>query len=228
MIEQVTLPDGTDAFVLPLLRTDRATLAAEFETLAPESQRRRFLAPMRHLSEAMLEHLVDDVDGIDHVALVLCVQTSPGVYDPVALARIVRYGDVRDAADLAVTVKDDWQGRGIATVLLEALMRQRPAGVDRIVTEVFKANPASLRMLRHLGRATEEDLGSGVCGVVVELTPVSEADGHHVQVPAPAPVGAGSGSGTGTGTGTRPTPLLRDPAHRHALRTRDQVCPWFR
>ena len=116
MIEQVTLRDGTDAFVVPLERTDRAALVAEFETLSPESQRRRFLAPVRHLSDAMLDHLVDDVDGVDHIALVLCAETSPGVYDPIALARLVRYADVTDAADLAVTVKDEWQGRGVATV----------------------------------------------------------------------------------------------------------------
>ena len=126
MIEQVTLRDGTDAFVVPLERTDRAALVAEFETLSPESQRRRFLAPVRHLSDAMLDHLVDDVDGVDHIALVLCAETSPDVYDPVALARMVRYADVTDAADLAVTVKDEWQGRGVATVLLEVLMRRRP------------------------------------------------------------------------------------------------------
>lgn len=214
MIEEVRLPDGTDAFVLPLERTDRAALVAEFETLAPESRRRRFLAPVMHLSDSMLERLVDDVDGIDHVALVLCAETSPDVYDPVALARMVRYDDVPDAADLAVTVKDDWQGRGVATALLEVLMRNRPAGVDRIVTEVFESNPASLKMLRHLGRATEEDLGLGVCGVVVELQPLVSG----ATAPA-APVLAG--------VGDRRAPLLHDPVHRHALRTRDQVCPWF-
>lgn len=214
MIEQVRLRDGTDAFVIPLQRTDRAALAAEFETLAPESRRRRFLAPVMHLSEAMLEHLVDDVDGIDHVALVLCVETSPDVYDPVALARIVRYEDAPEAADLAVTVKDDWQGRGVATVLLEVLMRHRPAGVRRIVTEVYKDNPASLRMLRRLGPSTETDVGAGVCGVSVELEPAS-------------PVLAPSSAATAA-AGNRRAPLLSDPAHRHALRTRDQVCPWLR
>lgn len=217
MIEQVRLPDGTDAFVLPLQRTDKATLVAEFEKLAPESRRRRFLAPIMHLSDSMLEHLVDDVDGIDHVALVLCAETAPDVYDPVALARMVRYEDVPDAADLAVTVKDEWQGRGVATVLLEVLMRRRPVGVDRIVTEVFKANPASLKMLRHLGRASEEDLGLGVCGVVVELQPLGGAGAPRAQVLAPASARAGDRRG----------PLFRDPAHRHSLRTRDQVCPWF-
>ncbi len=211
MIEEVRLRDGTDAIVVPLMRTDRATLAAEFETLSPESQRRRFLAPVHHLSDEMLAHLVDDVDGVDHVALVLCVETAPATYDPVALARIVRYADVPDAADLAVTVKDAWQGRGVATVLLEVLMRHRPPGVQRIVTEVFKDNPASLGMLRRLGPVTEQDNGFGVYGVVVEL----DAAGGRTTAEV-------------TPRDDRRSPLLQDSAHRHALRTRDQVCPWFR
>ena len=48
-----------------------AALVAEFETLAPESRRRRFLAPVMHLSDSMLERLVDDVDGIDHVGVLV-------------------------------------------------------------------------------------------------------------------------------------------------------------
>ena len=217
MIEQVTLRDGTDAFVVPLERTDRAALAAEFETLSPESQRRRFLAPVAHLSDTMLDHLVDDVDGVDHIALVLCAETRPGVYDPVALARMVRYADVTDAADLAVTVKDAWQGRGVATVLLEVLVRRRPPGVGRIVTEVLQDNPASLGMLRRLGAVSLEDEGNGVYGVVVELEPLAAA-GAPVATPSPAPAGRGGG---------RPPPLLHDPRHRDELRTRDQLCPWF-
>jgi RimJ/RimL family protein N-acetyltransferase len=209
MIEQVRLRDGTDAFVLPLQRTDKAALAAEFETLAPESRRRRFLAPMAHLSDTMLEHLVDDVDGIDHVALVLFVETSPDRYDPVALGRMVRYADVPDAADLAVTVKDAWQGRGVATALLEVLVRQRPVGVDRIVTEVFSDNQASVSMLCRLGDATVEHLGAGISEVIVHLPPLESS----AQAPARA--------------GGKPAPARHDPAHRHELRTRDQVCPWF-
>ena len=218
MIEQVALRDGTDAFVVPLERTDRAALVAEFETLSPESQRRRFLAPVRHLSDAMLDHLVDDVDGVDHIALVLCAETSPDVYDPVALARMVRYADVTDAADLAVTVKDEWQGRGVATVLLEVLMRRRPAGVDRIVTEVLQDNPASLGMLRRLGAVSLEDEGNGVYGVVVELEPAATPVGTRTAAPSPVPAGRAEG---------RPAPLLHDPRHRHDLHTRDQLCPWF-
>ncbi|MCW2834529.1 MAG: GCN5-related N-acetyltransferase [Nocardioides sp.] len=227
MIEQVRLRDGTNAFVLPLERTDKATLAAEYETLAPESQRRRFLAPVLHLTDSMLEHLVDDVDGIDHIALVLCVEASPGVYDPVALARMVRYVDVPDAADLAVTVKDEWQGCGVATTLLELLMRERPTGVDRIVTEVFSDNRASLAMLHRLGRTFVDDLGGGLTEVTVDLHPRTSRLPRKSAPPRdgadqdprermPAAVGV-----------TGVPALLRDPAHRHALRTRDKICPWF-
>lgn len=225
MIEQVRLRDGTDAFVLPLQRTDKETLAAEFETLTPESRRRRFLAPMMHLSDTMLEHLVDDVDGIDHVALVLCVETSPEVYDPVALARMVRYPDVPDAADLAVTVKDAWQGRGVATALLEVLVRGRPVGVDRIVTEVFTKNRASLAMLCRLGRVSEEPLGSGVSEVVVDLA-LPETSSSLPQSVDTHPETRASAL-TSAGAVEKGTPPRRDHARRHALRTRDQVCPWF-
>lgn len=217
MIEQVSLRDGTDAFVVPLERTDRATLAAEFESLSSESRRSRFLAPVRHLSDAMLDHLVDDVDGVDHIALVLCAETSPDVYDPVALARMVRYEDAPDAADLAVTVKDEWQGRGVATALLEVLVRSRPVGVHRIVTEVLQDNPASLGMLRRLGPVELQDEGNGVYGVVVGLEPQPPVGGP-VRTSSPVRVARRGG---------RPAPLLHEPRHRHELRTRDQVCPWF-
>ena len=35
-----------------------------------------------------------------------------------------RTADPADAADLAVNVKDEWQGRGVATALLEVLVEK--------------------------------------------------------------------------------------------------------
>ena len=136
--------------------------------------------------------------------------------------------DVPDAADLAVTVKDEWQGRGVATVLLEVLMRGRPSGVGRIVTEVFSDNRASRKMLHRLGPTTVKDSGCGVSEFAVELRPCgSEAP----RLSAPLGNGADHNSRqrglAPAGVVAGVPPLLRDPTHRHALRTRDQVCPWF-
>lgn len=239
MLEQVKLRDGTNALVVALERTDKATLAAEYEKLSPETKRLRFLAPVMHLSDSLLAHLVDDVDGVNHVALVLCAETEPDVFDPVGLARIVRYNDVPDAADLAVTVKDEWHGRGVATALLEVLMVHRPVGVERIITEVFNDNPASLAMLRRLGPVHVLDTGSGVSEVDVELGPVGAPavlggpeGAVAVEVPAAAITGIEAGTEPGvavdTGRGLRRHPRpARDPQRRHALRTRDSLCPWL-
>lgn len=223
MLEQVQLRDGTQAWVTQLRRDDRERLASGFAELSEETRRLRFLSPMKQLSEAMLDHLVNDVDGIDHVALVLVAEVEPDVFDPVALARMVRYEDVAEAADVAVTVKDSWQGRGIASALLDVLVRHRPEGVVRLVTEVQNDNAASLAMLRRLGPTEVESNGHGAYDVEVLLTAAT--------VSPDAESAPGDASADGTVTPTAPTvPLVRpkqDRRRRESLHTRDLLCPWL-
>lgn len=205
MAEQVTLRDGTPGWVWPLLPTDRATLIREFEALSPESRRRRFLQPVLHLSDAMLTHLVDEVDGIDHVALVMMAEVGDDLV-PAGVARCVRYPQEPAAADVAVTVKDDWQGRGVASALLEVLMRERPVGVSHLLTAVAADNPASLAMLRRLGPVRTYDTTMGAFDVEVDLVPIG--------VPL-TPLDAA-------------THEVVHHAERRRFRSRDMVCPWLR
>ena len=165
----VHLRDGTDAFVVPLLPANRQALRQEYKHLSAETRFDRFLAAVPELTDTMLDHLVDEVDGADHVALVLLVITPDGTELPLGLARIIRYPDDPTAADVAVTVVDDWHGRGVATALLEVLMRHRPKGVERIVTVINASNRASLAMLRRLGEVEVRQPESGVQLVVVDL-----------------------------------------------------------
>lgn len=204
MIDEIQLRDGTAAMVWPLLKSDRAKLVEEFEKLSTESRHQRFLSPVAHLSESMLRHLVDDVDGVDHVALVLVAEVEDGVFDPLAIARMVRYDDMPDAADLAVTVRDDWQGRGVASALLDVLVRHRPPGVTHVLTEVAVDNPASLAMLRRLGHTQVEQSGPSSYDVEVDLDDI----GPHER--------------------TDPTsePAARAERREH-LQTRDLLCSWL-
>jgi GNAT superfamily N-acetyltransferase len=207
MAERIHLKDGTPGWVWPLLPTDRNALVQEFERLSPESRRRRFLGPVAHLSDAMLKHLVDEVDGIDHVALVLMAEVGEDIV-PTGIARCVRYPHEPEAADVAVTVKDDWQGRGVATALLKVLIKKRPKGVTHLLTEVAADNPASLAMLRHLGPTRTYDTGMGILDVEVDLVPT----GRSIAVEEPT---------------ERLHEVLADPS-RERLRARDLVCPWLR
>jgi RimJ/RimL family protein N-acetyltransferase len=168
-LTQVRLRDGTEAFVVPLLPANREALRQEYEHLSAETRFDRFLSVVPELTDTMLDHLVDEVDGVDHVALVLLVLTSDGTELPLGLARIIRYPDDPTIADIAVTVVDDWHGRGVATALLEVLIRHRPQGVERIVTVLSASNRASLAMLRRLGEVVVSPPESGVQLVVVDL-----------------------------------------------------------
>jgi RimJ/RimL family protein N-acetyltransferase len=176
----VRLRDGTDGVVVPLLRANREALRREYAHLSSETQFHRFLAAVPELSETMLDHLVDEVDEVDHVAVVLLGLPPDGTEVPMGLARMIRYPDDPTAADLGVTVADEWQGRGVATALLEVLVRNRPAGVERIVTVVSVDNPASIAMLRRLGEVKVTPTGVGTLEVVVDLEPRPDR-------PAPAP-----------------------------------------
>lgn len=171
----VHLRDGTEVVVVPLLPADREALQQAYEHLSPETRFKRFLSAVSELSDTMLDQLVDDVDGVDHVALVLLVLSEDGTELPLGLARIIRFPDDPTAADVAVTVVDDWQGRGVATALLEVLMRQRPEGVERIVTVVSASNSASLAMLRRLGEVEVSQPESGTRRVVVVLPGVADS-----------------------------------------------------
>lgn len=166
---EVLLRDGSPGVIWPLLPSDREALAQGYEQLDPASKFQRFLSATPRLTQPMLEYLVDDVDGIDHVALVLFVFDEEWVGQPAGVARIVRYPDDETAADVAVTVSPDFRGRGAASALLRELLVQRPSGVVRLVTQVSADNAPSLAMLERLGRTTVTRAGGNVLSVVVEL-----------------------------------------------------------
>lgn len=181
MAEEVVLRDGTPAVAWPLLATDRAALRDGFASLSPDSRYRRFLSGVPRLSESALRVLVDAVDRpdpddptpgpVDHVAFVLVALPPDGEEEAVGVARLVRYPERPDTADVAVTVLDAWQGRGAATALLRVLLGHRPPGTTRLVTQVATGNAASVAMLARLGRLTSRPAGSGVAEVTVELPP---------------------------------------------------------
>src|SRR4051812_47699518 len=91
---------------------DRALVAEGFESLSPATVIARFLGPVK--ARLSLFAWVDELDGHDRIAL---GATHADTGEPLGLARFVRVGE--DGAELAVTVVDGWQGRGVGTALLE-------------------------------------------------------------------------------------------------------------
>jgi RimJ/RimL family protein N-acetyltransferase len=147
----LALPDGTPVRMRGLVGADRQTLQDMYAAWSQVSRRGRFLAAPPRLTELTLDHLVDAVDQVDHVAIVLLAPAGQPDEAPVAVGRMIRYVDDPATADIGLAVADEWQGKGVGSTLARALVAHRPVGVTRLVTLVATDNRASLATLAGLG-----------------------------------------------------------------------------
>jgi len=159
------LRDGARVILRPIAPQDKPLLAASFERLSEESRYRRFFTPKNELSEAELDYLVN-VDHSDHEAI---IAIDPSSGQALGVARYVRATDDAEAAEVAVTVADDWQGRGLGRALLDRLTyRARQEGVRRFTALVQSDNRPSLALLAG-GGDTRRGLDTGDVKLVIEL-----------------------------------------------------------
>lgn len=139
------LHDGTELQVRVIEPDDKGAIAAGFDRMSPESRYRRFFSPLNRLSDADLRYLTE-VDHHDHEAV---VAISPDG-EPVGVARYVR-GPDPSSAEVAVTVVDEWQGKGAATLLLELLVkRARAEGIERFVAVILEENEGAIELFKNL------------------------------------------------------------------------------
>ena len=133
--------------VRPIDGRDRDAFSAWFGRLSDESRRRRFLGPKPRLSARELTYLTE-VDHVSHTAL---VALSPSG----ALIGEARYATSQPGdriADFAVTVADDWQGRGVGTRLAARLIESaRANGMTRLTAMTLWDNTAAIALLHRLG-----------------------------------------------------------------------------
>jgi protein lysine acetyltransferase len=163
------LPDGAPVLIRPIRADDKRMLTDGLRRLSDESVHRRFLTPKRSFSRAELRYLTE-VDGRDHVALVAEHPSGP-VRRLIAVARFVRLLDDPNAAEVAITVGDDWQGRGLGSVLSEQLAAEaRRLGIRRFTATMAANNvPAHRLMARLTDHLEQHHVGSGVDELVLDI-----------------------------------------------------------
>ncbi len=165
-----TLRDGSTVLIRQVRGTDAPLLADGFARLSARSRQLRFLGPKKMLSAAELRYLTD-VDHHDHEAL---GALSPADGWGVGIARYIRDADDPRAAEIAVTIADDWQGRGLGSELLARLSdRGRQAGIGRFTATVSADNVAMPRLLWKMG-AELTGRSRGTVDYEVTLEPADE------------------------------------------------------
>jgi GNAT superfamily N-acetyltransferase len=171
----VTLRGGAVVELRPITPEDKTLLLGVFQRLSKESRYRRFSTSLRALSPAMLADLTE-VNHSDREAII-AIDPSSGA--ALGVARYVRLSDDPDAAEVAVAVVDDWQGRGLAPALLTELSgRALHAGISRFVALIQTDNRDALALFGGVGHDMPQLVGPNF-QLVVELQPGMEWSSKH-------------------------------------------------
>ena len=164
------LRTGEEIVVRELGADDRSLLKDAFEHLSAESRYKRFLAPITSLSDRELKYLTE-IDHRDHEALIACAADGT----PLGVARYVRDPVRTGDAEVAVAVVDEWQGRGVATALLEELVvHALDHGVTTFTALCLIANDEVIELLSGLGEEaikTSADSGTVELRIPLEAQP---------------------------------------------------------
>ncbi|HEX4685376.1 MAG TPA: GNAT family N-acetyltransferase [Nocardioides sp.] len=145
---------------------DADSLLEIFAGLGPRSREQRFLTPKTRLTGSELRRLTA-VDSRDHVAVLAVAATD---HRPVGVGRFVRDPHQPDSADVAVSVVDAWQRRGIGTLITNALARRAlDVGVRRFTLVMQWDNEAARCLAHHGARVTRLGAWSGAVELAVTL-----------------------------------------------------------
>jgi acetyl coenzyme A synthetase (ADP forming)-like protein len=164
-VSDVVLSDGGIVHLRPIRNEDADALLGLYTRLSDESLYLRFFSPVQAPTARQLEALTD-LDYDQRFALVAELGD-----DLVAVARFDRLTNGTDA-EVAFTVQDDQQGRGLGSILLEHLAAAaRELGVRRFVASTLAGNVKMLRVFRDAGFEVSRHLDGGTVEVSFPIDP---------------------------------------------------------
>ncbi len=172
---EVTLRDGSRAEVGPLSADDAHLLAQGLDELSEDSRFARFGSGLAGLSRSQLRYLTD-VDQVSHVAWGALIDDQPAG----AGRYIVGHGA---DAEMAITVVDRYQRRGLGRVLFDALVASaRAGGIEGLYFSIEPWNRTVVKMLS--GVDFQLDEGDGLLRGRIDLAsiPVSDREAEFVDL----------------------------------------------
>ena len=159
------LKDGYEVTIRAMRPDDKERLVEAFLHLQPQTIRTRFFYPKKILSENDLRWL-DEMGHGNHVGL---VATVPSGCEELIIGE-GSYAVLGRTAEVGFTVAEAWQGRGVATRLLQHLARiARDHGVAEFEAYVLHENTRMLAVFRGSGFPTTIQYADGLMHVTLAL-----------------------------------------------------------
>ena len=156
-IEDAVMRDGGTVRIRPIAPEDRDALQAMVRGMSHESSYQRFFRAKKELLPAELDHFTE-LDYEKRMAFVALLDSR--------LIGVGRYDTIEGeptTAEAAFAVADDYQQRGIGSLLLYRLTEYaRLNGIDAFVAHVLADNHVMLRVFRSAGYHVTRDLEDGI------------------------------------------------------------------
>lgn len=144
--------DGTAVRIRPINENDAPHFVEIFEHMSSESRYRRFLQSLDNPSETLVWREAERIAHMDprqQEGLIAFVDLPGRDNVPAGVARYVALEP--GIAEVAVSVRDDMQGKGIGTRLLQLLSEQASeSGIRKLVGTAQNGNEALWRVLDKL------------------------------------------------------------------------------
>lgn len=135
----------------PVLPSNKEQLSRSLKDLSSESIRNRFFGSKKEFSPSELEYLTN-LDGWDHYAIGIEERERP--YRGVAIARLVRSPVDPNAAEVAITVIDEFQGIGLGTLLIQLIaLAAYERKLERLTFTSLPQNNNMLKLIQKIGHA---------------------------------------------------------------------------
>ena len=149
------LNDGTEVLIRPIHARDVEIERRFIEALSPTSRRFRFLDTMRSPSEALLKQMTS-INAATDAAYVAVIDVD-GQEREIGVARFSVLPDLHDC-EFAVAVSDEWQKKGLATLLMRHLIETaRSRGIGKMHSSDAADNTAMREFAEHLHFKHERD-----------------------------------------------------------------------
>lgn len=142
---------GLTLAVRPATEADEPLLSAFFDAVSDEDRRFRFLGAAPHVSHEQLEPLVH----ADHFRSESYLAFDPANGTLVA-SGLLACDNALDTAEVAVSVRADYKGRGAGWALLDLLAEEaKHRGVRRVISIESRENQAAIEVERDKGFTPE-------------------------------------------------------------------------
>lgn len=167
---EVVLLDGTPARIRAIRPDDKRHFRAGMAQLSQQSARLRFFTAKKRLSDKELRYFTE-LDFVDHVGLVALLEED-GAEVAIGVGRyIVDGASGGRRAEVAFTVLDHHQGRGVATLLLHHLADlARPAGIREFTAVVLAENRNMLEVFENSGYPERHTYEDGEVRVTMDIS----------------------------------------------------------